>query len=102
MNEEYKVLNEICESLINMEYGNKLWSKIEGNRNWAIKTQTENNKMVAYVGRYKVMYNKGYLTYKVKDIVPKKINVYTYTYKKDCQAILKILEKLGFMIEWVY
>ena len=103
MNTEFK---NIVNNLIEMDIENKLHSNIRGNRNWAIKLEhyyTTNNeeKKIAYVGRYGLMYKRGFLRCYLKEIGLYGIRFYSYTYKKDLEHTITQLLENDFYIKWI-
>ena len=79
---------------------NKVMSIIRGNRNWEIKTTNYNGRKCAYVGRHGAMKRNGQLGAFIRDIGKYNIRWYTYTYKKDFDDALTMLEKNNYEIWW--
>lgn len=96
-----KDLTEIICGLIDVEIADKLYSKVEGNRNWAIEVETsKSGRKVATCNRYGVLKRRGYLTAFLTAIAEYHIRWYYFTYKKDYEETKKILENNGYIITY--
>lgn len=94
-------LTKIICGLVNVEIADKLYSKVEGNRNWAIKVETlRTGRKIATCNRYGVLKRRGYLSAFLWEIAEYHIRWYYFTYKKDYEEIKKILENNGYTITY--
>ena len=89
-------------NLMEMEIENELGSVVRGNRNWAIRTEVLGSLKIAYVGRYGAMKRRGLMGARIAAIEKYNIRWYKYTYKKDFEKALKMLENDNYYkIGWV-
>ena len=99
-------LMEMAIGMAKMKRENKLFSNVKGNRNWAIRTERWTNdegieRKVAYVSRYGMMARRGMFSEFVRVIVKYNIRWYEFTYKKDFEEAIKLLEVDGYSINWL-
>lgn len=99
-------LKEMVIELTKMDIENKLFSNVKGNRNWAIQTKRYINDdgielKWAYVARYGMMERRGCFSEFLTDIAKYHIRWYKFTYKKDFEEAIKILESDGYEIYWL-
>ena len=95
-------VTETVVSLMKMEIENELGSVVRGNRNWAIKTMVLGELKIAYVGRYGAMKRRGLMGDRIAAIEKYNIRWYKYTYKRDFEKALKMLENDNYYaIDWV-
>lgn len=96
---------EMAVALMEMEEENKVFSKVRGNRNWAIRTERFVNKegkecKFAYVGRFGALNRANLMSALIVTIAKYNIRWYEFTYKKDFMEALQKLERDGFNIWW--
>ena len=77
----------------------QLFSKVSGKRNWVIRVEHKNK--IAYVGRFKALADRGFMSSKVKTIAEKKIRWYEFTYKKDFMPMVFILECANYDVKFL-
>ena len=79
-----------------MKAENELVSKVNGRRNYVIRTSMVNGKkIVVYAGNYGVAADRGLLEEKVTEIAAKNIRWYTFTRKADFMNAVNILKNAG-------
>lgn len=91
-------LMNIVENLVAMEIENKMNSKVEGRRNWLIRTEVMNGvKYIMFCGGYGEGDRRGWLAPEmIANIGKYSIRWYTYTYKKDYLEAVKMLKENGY------
>lgn len=96
-------MKEIISGLTEMVIENEINSKVEGRRNWVIRTEVRNGKkVIPYAGGYGRAVDIGWVGPElITTIVKNSIRWYEFTYKKDYLEALKKLENKGFVkTEW--
>ncbi len=97
---------EIINDLIRLINDQAIFSKVSGNRNWAIRTKRfvddkgEECKYAA-VGRYGIMEDRHMLDASVNESIEYNIRKYIFTYKKDLEEMIKILKADGYNVYWI-
>ena len=89
---------EIIAEVIVMDITNKIISKVEGNRNWVIKTEVYDGKKVAICNRFGELKRRGHMVELLKTIAKYHIRWYEFTYKKDYMKAIEILKNNGYEI----
>jgi hypothetical protein len=88
-------LSEIIAELNNLKREETLCSKVQGRRNWVIRTEFINNKMyVRYAGSFGGADRFGYLTESLQYMAEHHVRWYVFTYKKDYTETLNKLNPL--------
>lgn len=93
------MLNEIAGALLNVKIGSLVFSKVSGNRNWLIRIEEdEQGKQIVYAGRY----GRGerFLVESLQYMARHKVNWFEYTYKKDYEEAMRILQGNGYKKAW--
>ena len=94
------MLNEIIEALVKVQIGMLVFDKVSGNRNWLIRIEEdeEQGKRIVYAGRY----GRGevFLTESLQYMAKHNVNWFKYTYKKDYETAMKILQEHGYKKAW--
>lgn len=96
-------LMEMAIELKKMEEENNIMSNVKGNRNWGIKTEIfpKSGDKYAYIGRYGALRRRGLMSEFIKDIIKYRIRWYEYTYKKDFEEAVTMLENNNYNIRWI-
>ena len=94
---------KIAIELKKMDEENNIMSIIKGNRNWGIKTEIvpESGKKYAYIGRYGALCRRGLMSELIKNIIKYHIRWFEYTYKKDFESAVAMLENNNYIIRWI-
>ena len=94
------MLSEIMGALLNVKIGMLVFSKVNGNRNWLIRIEEdeEQGKRIVYAGRY----GRGerFLVESLMYMARHKVNWFEYTYKKDYEEAMQILQENGYKKAW--
>ena len=80
---------------------NELVSKVDGNRNWFIRVEIREGRLVvAYAGRYgrAMLFTEESLQY----IAENHVRMYSFTYKKDYKEVLNALMALDPLMPFDY
>ena len=83
-------LTEITAELITMDIMNKVCSKVNGRRNYVIRT--ENGKIV-FAGGYGTAKRYGWLSEYLTYITEHHVRWYEFTYKKDFDEACALLKR---------
>ena len=103
---DYTELAELAIGVLNMDRESKYFSKVKGNRNWCIRTErliTEEGKTYksAWMGRYGAMTRHGMMGESLRYICKYNVRWYEFTYKKDFEEMVSLLEADGYRIRWI-
>lgn len=91
-------LTKIAVELVKMDVESTIGSKVDGRRNWAIRTENHGDVKVAYVGAYGQMRRRNLMSEYIRIIKKYQVRWFEYTYKKDFKAVVKALEDAGYII----
>jgi hypothetical protein len=96
-------LMEMALEIKKMDEENKIMSVLRGNRNWGIRIEImpESGNKYAYIGRYGTLERRGLLSELISEIVKYHIRWFTYTYKKDFEEAITMLENNNYKIRWI-
>ena len=95
-------MTEITKMAMNlklMETENNIVSKVDGRRNWFIRTEIRNNHLLIYNCGFGEAKNKGLTSCRLFDIPKYNIRFYTFTYKKNYKKALETLQAIAKMME---
>ena len=96
-------LIKMAVELKKMDEENNIMSIVKGNRNWGIKIEIipESGNKYAYIGRYGALCRRGLMGEFIRNIIKYHIRWFEYTYKKDFEEAVTMLENNNYIIRWV-